>query len=252
MSRQISGRSRGNSTGSSGFTYTNHTTTISTVDPSGHMTHVHNSYTRVDGGRSSAREPLRSIREDDDYSDCESCDECAKELDCFSRMRLDDRRDVSRASQSTIRGPRIMEITDGDVDRSMSRYSGSRTSSRPSESHRSSSRITDSRQPSRLISSRPAESHYSSSSSRRPTESRYSSSESRRPTIRASSRPAESHYSSSRPSESRTTVRPGRDLVIYEEPSSQGSRSTKTRSSRRDSGSKMSAMSAIKDVVKRL
>ena len=282
MSRQISGRSRASTTGSGGFSYTNQTTTISTVDPSGNMTHVHSSYTHLNGGRSSARPPLRSIREDDDDdSDEDSCDE-----------------ELGRFSGLSIENPRIMEITDAHFNQSMSRSSsGSRTlssrpseshrsssssrtitdsrvpssrritsrpadshysSSRPSESHRSSSSrtITDSRVPSsRLITSRPAESHYGSSraDSRRPTESsRYSSSESRRPTIRAaSSRPAESQYSSSsRHSESRTGGgRPGRELVVYEEPRStdQG----KTRSSRRDTGSKMSAMSGLKDMVKR-
>ena len=245
MSRQTarsSGRGRGNSTGSDGFSYTSETTTIHRS--SGGTHHVNHRRIHIESGPSSSRRPLGTIPEDGDVCDCDHCQEV---LGDFSRMRIGDR------MSSTISGPRLIELPDEDVDRSLSRRPSFRISSRPSESVRSRTRTMDSRQPSRQItSSRPAESRYSSS---RPSESHYSgsrTSDSRRPTIRASSRAIEPRYSSSRPSES-NAGRSGRDLVVYEEPVPQDSRSngkTKTGSSRRDTGSKMSIMSGLKDLVK--
>ena len=233
-----SGRSRGSSLGNGGgYSYTSHTTTINHVDASGRMTQFRDEYTHVNGGSPSSRGHLCTLREEDDYSDSSDEDVGGR----FSRMRLADRSDVSRASDCTIRGPRVITLSDEDVDRTLSRcsrarassrpaessYSHSRTSSRPTESHYSSSR-TDSHRHSTRPSSRPAESHYSSSRpSSRPAEShrpstRTTTTGSHRPGTRTSSRPAESHYSSSRPAESHS-MRPGQELVVYEQPVSRDS-----------------------------
>ena len=255
----FSGRPRGNSTSSGGPSYIHQTTETKTLDPSGRMTYTRDEHIQVRSGSSSAREPprvnprgthdtllrgYRAIREeraagerdlDDDYSDDDYSDE---DLPRFSRLKLEDRSHASKASQSTIRGGSQSTIRGPRVTELSSRH----PSSRPSESHHSGSRATDSRQPSRQITSRPTESHHASSrTTTRPAESNYLKSrttDSHRPTTRTSSRPAESH-----------SGRPGRELVVYDEPSSDKGK-TKTKSSRRDTGG--SKMSAIKDLVKRI
>ena len=200
-----SGRSRGSSLGQGGFSSTTQTTTVkitttNTIHHSGNRTNYPNEYSHFTGGSSCAHEHPCTIDEEDYDSD--SSDDTV--VGRFSNMRLGGRTD----SESTIRGPRVIELSD----------SRSRTSSRPSGSHYStSSRTTDSHHPTSRTSHRPSESHYSTSrptdshrrstqTSSRPSESHYSSSarptDSRRRITQASSRPPESHHQSSRPTDS--------------------------------------------------
>ena len=162
-----SGRSRGSSLGQGGFSYTTQTKTVETTTtntvhhPSDRSNYI-DEYTYIDGGSSGAHGHLCMIDEEDYDSD--SSDDTI--VGHVSNMRLGGRTD----SESTVRGPRLLELPD----------SRSRTSSRPSGSHySSSSRPTDSHRQSTRGSSRPTDSH------RRSTQT--------------SSRPSESHYSTSRP-----------------------------------------------------
>ena len=196
-----SGRSRGSSLGQGGFSATTQTTTVkttttNTIHHSGNGTHYPDEYSHYDGGSSCAHGHLCMIDEEDYDSD----DSDYTVVGRVSNLRLGDRTD-----------------------------SRSRTSSRPSGSHYStSSRTTDSHHPTSRTSHRPSESHYQSS------------------------RPAESHrrstLSSSRPSESRT-YGAGKEVTVYAEPSSREKGSTdKTKSSRRDS----KALKGIKALVKHI
>ena len=216
-----SGRSRGSSlnySGHGGVSYTKETTTINTIDRSGKVTHYRNEKEHVRSGSSSAHKPsqmhssssraqrpLRAISEDDYDSDSSTSSDDTI-VGNFSNMRLGGRTD----SESTIRGPRIMELSDGHVNRLTSNSHSSRASSRPSESHylSSSRRPTDSHHGSSHVSSRSSGSHYSSS---RPSESH------RRSTM-SSSRPSDSH-----------TYGAGKEVAVYEKPSDKG------KSSRRES-----------------
>ena len=211
-----SGRSRGSSLGQGGFSSTTQTTTVkitttNTIHHSGNRIDYSNEYTHFSGGSSSAHGHL-CMRYEEDYNS-DSSDNTV--VGRFSNMRLGGRTD----SESTIRGPRVIELLD----------SRSRTSSRPSGSHYStSSRTTNSNHPTSRTSLHPSESHYSTS---RPTDSH------RRSTL-----------SSYRPSEPRI-YEEDRQVAVYAEPSSNEKGSTdKTKSSRRDS----KALKGIKALVKHI
>ena len=234
-----SGRSRGSSLGQGGFSYTSETTTVQTTTTN--TIHHHsgrtsnpNDYTRSRGvatcsqGIVNCRSRHLTAIDEDDY-DSDSSDDTI--VGRVSNMRLLGRTD----SESTARGPRVIEISD----------SRSRISARPSgPSHYSTSRPADSHRRSTLTSSRPSESHYSSSTrptdsrrrstqvSTRPSESRYSTSsrptDSYQPSSRTSHRPSESRYSTSRPADSHrrstiTSSRPsesqtygaGKEVTVY-------------------------------------
>ena len=243
-----SGRSRGSSLVQGGFSSTTQTTTVritttDTIHHSGSRTNYPTEYTPFIGGSSCAHEHHCTIDEEDYDSDSSDYTVVGR----ISNMRLGGRTD----SESTVRRPRVIELSDSR-SRSSSRPSGShystssrttdshhptsRTSHHPSKSRHSTSRPTDSHRRSTQTSSRPSESHYSSSAtptdSRRRTtkassrspESQYQSSRptgSYQPSSRTSHRPSESHYQSSRPTDShrRSTLSSYRSSEprIYEE-----------------------------------
>ena len=190
-------------------------------------------------------QPLRMIREDGNGSEPEDEDIGGK----FSKLRIGGGgrdRTSSRASQSTIRGPRIQEITDADVDRISSRYGGGGGSSRQSTSRQPTSRTSGTTEL-RIPTSRPTTD--------------------RIPTSRAieyvahSSKPSESRRGSIRPSESRhpgtssrrntVTSGYGSERTVYADRDSRGGGGTaryerEPQSSRRESRVK----SGVKALVK--
>ena len=121
-------------------------------------------------------------------------------------------------SQSTVRGPRLLELPDSrSGTSSRSSRSQQSTSSRTTSSHRSSTRESSRHSESHHSSSRPTDSHRrSTQASSRPSESRYS----QEPSSRSSHRPSESRYSQE-PS-SRSSHRPS-DSRYSQEPSSRSS-----------------------------
>lgn len=183
-----SGRSRGSSLVQGGFSSTTQTTTVritttNTIHHSGSRTNYPTEYTPFIGGSSCAHEHPCLIDEEDYDSDSSDYTVVGR----FSNIRLGGRTD----SESTVRGPRVIELSD----------SRSRTSSRPSGSHYStSSRTTDSHHPTSRTSHHPSESRHSTS---RPTDShRRSTQTSSRPTSRPSHHPSQSRHSTSRPTDS--------------------------------------------------
>ena len=201
-----SSHSLGSSHGGNDISYSHEVKEATMSDSSGRMIRMRQETTHIKVSSSAdsyhIHQPLRTIREDRYGSDSEDEDIGGR----FSKMSIAGGgrdRTSSRASQATIRGPRIQEITDADVERMSSRYGGSRQSTSRQPSSRSSgttdlrSRPTDRIPTSRAIEypahcSRPSESRHDSI---RPSESRYT----------GSSRPSESRHDSTRPSESRYT-----------------------------------------------